>query len=78
MWQNMGREIQLKRREMAFPWISVGGNDMVRRDWGMLQNAAKLVEENPVEMPWNDVFVDFSRRKWREAEELGAIRPCSS
>ena len=30
-----------------------------------------MVEENPVEMPWNDVFVDFSRRKWREAEELG-------
>jgi hypothetical protein len=25
MWQNMGREIQLERREMMFPWISVGG-----------------------------------------------------
>jgi hypothetical protein len=38
MGRNHGREIQLERREMMFPWISVGGNDMVRRDWGMLQN----------------------------------------
>ena len=61
MWQNMGREIQLKRREMAFPWISVGGN------YGMRRNHGREIQ-----------FVDFSRRKWREAEELGAIRPCSS
>ena len=32
MRRNHGREIQLKRREMAFPWISVGGNDVMRRN----------------------------------------------
>ena len=32
MWQNMGREIHLERREMAFSWISVGGNGGMRRN----------------------------------------------
>ncbi|MCI5719904.1 MAG: hypothetical protein MR294_05810 [Bacteroidales bacterium] len=30
----MGREIQLERREMAFSWISVGGNGGMRRNCG--------------------------------------------
>ena len=34
MRRNHGREIQLKRREMAFPWISAGGNYGMRRNHG--------------------------------------------
>ncbi len=34
MWQNMGREIHLERREMAFSWISVSGNGGMGRNHG--------------------------------------------
>ena len=52
MWQNMGREIHLERREMVFSWISVGGNGGMRRNLGTIRpfhpelDSISIVSEN--------------------------------
>ena len=53
MWQNMGREIQLKRREMAFPWISVGGN------YGMRRNHGREIQLNRRRMMFSWIYVGW-------------------
>ena len=61
MWQNMGREIQLKRREMAFPWISVGGNGGRRRN---CEREFQL-KRREMAFPWISVGGnDMVRRDW--------------
>ena len=44
-------EIQLKRREMAFPWISVGGN------YGMRRNHGREIQLNRREMAFSWISV---------------------
>ena len=53
MWQNMGREIQLERRKMAFSWISVGGNGGRRR------NCEREIQLNHRRMMFSWIYVGW-------------------
>ena len=66
MWQNMGREIQLGHREMAFSWISVGGNDGRRRNCGR----EIQLKRREMAFPWISVGGNGGMRR-----NLGTIRP---
>ncbi|MDD7088886.1 MAG: hypothetical protein PUI54_04940, partial [Bacteroidales bacterium] len=59
--QNWWRELQLKRREMAFLWISVGGNGGRRRNHG------REIQLKRREMAFSWISVggnDMVRRDW--------------
>jgi len=51
MWQNMGREIHLERREMVFSWISVSGNGGMGRNHGR----EIQLERREMAFPWISV-----------------------
>ncbi len=59
MWQNMGREIQLDHRKMAFSWISVGGNGGRRRNCGR----EIQLKRREMAFPWISVGGNYGMRR---------------